>query len=95
MKTRISKIKDAFNKKISLPTSKLNNELRNKFAICYILSIAPYDSEIWTSSKFGQKYLGIFEMLRWMVMEEIKWLEKVTKIKLNYTNSQKKLPYSL
>jgi len=42
---RIAKAKEAFNRKISLLTSKLNIELRKKLLRCYIWIIALYDSE--------------------------------------------------
>jgi hypothetical protein len=43
---------EAFNRKISLLTSKLNIEVRNKLVRCYIWNIASY----------GAKYLESIEM---------------------------------
>ena len=45
---RIAITEEAFNRKISLLTRKLNIELRKKLFWCYVWSIALYGSEIWT-----------------------------------------------
>ena len=45
VKTRIAIAKEAFNRKISLLTSKLNFELRKELVRCYVWSIALYGSE--------------------------------------------------
>ena len=70
---RISMAKEAFNRKISLLTSKLNTELR-----CYVWSIALYGSETWTLRQFEQRYLKSFEMWCWRRMEKKTWPQKVT-----------------
>jgi hypothetical protein len=48
---RIVIVKEAFNRKISLFTRKLNIELKKKLLRCYVWSIALYGSEIWTIRK--------------------------------------------
>jgi hypothetical protein len=48
---RIATDKEAFNRKMSLLTSKLNIELKNKLVRCYIWGIALYGSETWTLRK--------------------------------------------
>jgi hypothetical protein len=62
IKMKIAMVKEAFNRKISLSTSKLNIELGNKLVICYVWNIALYGSENWTLRKLERKYLGTFEM---------------------------------
>jgi hypothetical protein len=59
---RIVITKEAFNRKISLLSSKLNIELRKKFVRCYVWSIALYGSETWTLSKLEWEYLDSFQM---------------------------------
>ena len=75
---RIAIAKEAFNRKMSLLTSKLNIELKKKLVRCYVWSIALYGSETWTQRKLERKYLESFEMWCWRRMEKIKWTEKVT-----------------
>ena len=54
IKLTIAIAKEAFNKKISLLTSKLNIELKKKLVRCYVWSIALYGSEtIWKALKCG------------------------------------------
>ena len=53
---RIAISKEAFSRKISLLTSKLNIELRTKLVRCYVWGIALYGSgsgNIWRASKCG------------------------------------------
>jgi hypothetical protein len=52
IKLRIDIAKEAFNRKISLMTSKLNIELEKKLVRCYVWSIALYGSETWTLRKY-------------------------------------------
>ena len=78
IKLRIAVDNEAFNRKISLLTSKLTIELRKKLVRCYVWSIVLYSSEIWTLRKLAWKYVESFEMWCWRRMEEIKWSEKVT-----------------
>jgi hypothetical protein len=59
---RISVAKEAFDRKISLFTSALNIELRNKLVRSYVWSIALYATETWTLRKLERKYLESFEM---------------------------------
>ena len=68
--------KKAFNRKISLLTSKLNIELRKKLIRCYVWNIALYGSETWKLRQLERKYLESFEMWCWRRME--KWSEIVT-----------------
>jgi len=70
---RIGIAKEAFNRKISLSTSKLNIEIKKKLVRCYVWSIALYGSEIWTLRKLEQKYLESFEMWYWRTMRRINW----------------------
>jgi hypothetical protein len=64
--------KEAFNRKISLLTSKPNIEIKNKLVRYYVWSIALYGSETWTLTKLQRKYLESFEMWCWRRMEKIK-----------------------
>ena len=50
-KMRIVIAKEAFNREMSLLTSKLNIELRKKLGRCYVWSIALCGSETWTQKK--------------------------------------------
>ena len=70
--------KEAFKRKISLLTSKLNIEIKKQLFRCYVWSIALYGSETWPLRKLERKHLEIFEMWCWRRMEKIKWPEKVT-----------------
>ena len=72
IKKRIAIAKEAFNRKISLLTSKLNIELTKELIWCYVWSITLYGSETWTLEKLKQKYLESFEMWCWRRMEKIK-----------------------
>jgi hypothetical protein len=54
---RIVITKEAFNRKISLLTSKLSIELRKKLVRCYVWSTVLYHSETWILSKLERKYL--------------------------------------
>jgi hypothetical protein len=80
IKTRIGMAKEAFNRKISLLTSKLNTELRKKLVRCYVWSTALYDSVTWTLRKLKQKYLDSFVMWCWRRMEKIKQSENLTNL---------------
>ena len=62
IKMRIAIAKEAFNRKMSLMTSKLNIGLKKKMDRCYVWSIALYGSETWTLSTLEWKYLESFEM---------------------------------
>jgi hypothetical protein len=62
IKMRIVIVKEAFNRKISLLTSKLNIELKKKLVRCYIWNIALYGSKIWTQRILDPKYLESFEI---------------------------------
>ena len=57
IKMRIVIAKEAFNRTMSLLTSKLNIELKKKLVRCYVWSIALYGSETWTLRKLEGKYL--------------------------------------
>ena len=74
---RIASAKEAFNRKISLLTSKLNIELNKKLVRFYIWSIDLYGSETWTLRKL-EKYFEIFEMWCCRRMEKINWSEEIT-----------------
>ncbi|MDR5124748.1 reverse transcriptase domain-containing protein, partial [Salmonella enterica subsp. enterica serovar Typhimurium] len=75
IRSRIAMAKAAFNKKITLLTSKLSLELRKKLVMCYIWSIALYGSETWTLRKKEKKYLESFEMWCWRRIAKIKWTD--------------------
>jgi hypothetical protein len=77
IKSRISMVKAAFNKKRALFTSKMDLELRKKLVKCYIWSIALYGAETWTLRTVDHKLLESFEMLCWRRMERISWTEHV------------------
>jgi hypothetical protein len=64
---RISIVKEAFNRKISILTSKLNIELRKKFDWYYLWNIALYASDNWTLRKLEWKYV---EELQDVVLEK-------------------------
>ena len=64
---RIAIANEAFNRKMSLLTSKLNIELKTKVIRCYVWSIALYGSETWTLKKIGTE---VFGELRNVVLEE-------------------------
>jgi hypothetical protein len=72
---RIVIAKEAFNRKISLLTRKLNTELRMELVRCY--GIASYGSETWTLRKLEWKFLESFEIRCWRKMEKIICSEKV------------------
>ena len=73
IKMRMVIAKEAFNRKMSLLTSKLTlNSGRNWLGVTFVA----YVSETWTVRKLEQKYLMSFEMWCWMRMEKIKWLKK-------------------
>ena len=71
IKMRIAIAKEAFNRKMSLLTSKLNIELKKKLVRCYVWSITLYGSETWTLRKLERKYLESFETWCWRRMEKI------------------------
>jgi hypothetical protein len=62
---------NAFNKKKTIFTSKLDLELRKKLAKCYIWSIALYGEDTWTLRKLDQKCLESFELWCSRRMEKI------------------------
>ena len=75
---RIAIAKEAFNRKTSLLTNKLNIKLKKKLVSGYVWSIPLYGSETWTLRKLDRKYLESFEMWCWRRMKKIKWSEEVT-----------------
>ena len=54
---RITFVKEAFQRKMPLLTSKLNIELKKKLVRCYVWSIALYGF-IWTQKKIGVEVFG-------------------------------------
>jgi hypothetical protein len=62
--------KSAFNRKISLLTSKLIIELGKKFVSWYVWSIALYGSEICTLRKLEQKYLESWRRMEKIIVRE-------------------------
>jgi len=77
-KMRIAIAKEAFNRKISLLTSKLNIKLRKKLVRCNVSSNDFYGSEAWTQRKLEREYFETYEMWCWRRTGKIKWAEKVT-----------------
>ena len=69
---RIAIAKEAFNRKMSVLTSKLNIELKKKLVRCYVWSIALYGSETRTLRKLERKYFDSFEMWYWRRINKIK-----------------------
>jgi hypothetical protein len=69
--------KAAFNKKMTLFTSKLDLNLRKKPVKCCIWSTALCGAETWTLRKADQKYLESFEMWCWRRLEKISWTDRV------------------
>ena len=55
---RIAIAKEAFNRKMSLLTSKLNIELTNKLVRCYVCSIALYLLRDLDTKKIGAEVFG-------------------------------------
>ena len=75
IKMRIAMTKEAFKRKLSLLTSKLNIDIRKKLVRCYVWSIAIYGSETWVLRKFERKYLENLEMWCWRRLEKIKMVK--------------------
>jgi len=71
IKSRIATVKEAFNKKHTLLTNKLDFSLRKKPVKCYIWSITLYGVVTWTLWKVDQKYMESFKIWCWRRMEEI------------------------
>ena len=77
IKSRITMVKAAFNKKKTLLTSKLDLNLRNKLVKCYIWSMDLYGAETLALRAADQKYLESFETWCWRRMEKISWTDHV------------------
>ena len=71
---RIAKVKEAFNRKVSLLTSKLNIEVRKKLVRCYICIVWLRDLD---TKKIGME---VSVDLQNMVLEEVKREDKIEKI---------------
>jgi len=69
--------KEAFSKKKTLFTFKLNLNVGKKLANCYIWSTALCGAEIWTLRNVDQKYLESPEMWYWRRMGKISWTDRV------------------
>jgi hypothetical protein len=61
-KSSNSMARQAFNKKKTIFTNKLELNSRKKLVKCYISSIPLYGAENWTLLKVDQKYLESFEV---------------------------------
>jgi len=59
---RMAIAKEAFSRKITVFTSKLNIELSKKLVRSYVWSFALYGSNTWTHRKLKRKYFEGFEM---------------------------------
>jgi hypothetical protein len=77
IKSRISMVKAALNKKKTPFTSKLDFNLRKKLLKYCIWSTALCGAETWTLQKVDQKYLGSFQIWCWRRMEKISWTDHV------------------
>jgi len=64
IKMRFAIVKDAFNRKISLLTSKLSIELWKKLVRYNVWSISLCGLETWTLRLLARRYLESFEMWR-------------------------------
>ena len=53
---RIAKVREAYNTKISLLTSKLNIELKKKLVRCYVWNNTSHSSGTWTLRKLKLKF---------------------------------------
>ena len=69
IKTRIVMTIEAFNRKISLFTNKLNIELKKELSVC---------SKTWTLRKLERIFFESLEILCLKRKKKIKWSEKVT-----------------
>ena len=67
VKVKIVFAKEAFNRRMSLLTSKLKVELGIKLVRCYVWSIALYGSESWTVRKWSR---NIWRALKWGAIVE-------------------------
>ena len=75
---RIAITKEAFNRKISLLTSKLTLNSGINWSSVMFEALLYYGSEIWALRKLEREYLESFELGCWRGMKKIKWPEKVT-----------------
>jgi hypothetical protein len=62
IKCRIAMARAAFNKKMTLFTSKLDLNLRKKLVTCYIWNIALCGARTWMLWKVDQTHIESFEM---------------------------------
>ena len=73
-KTRITIAKEAFNRKMSLLTSKLNIELKKKLIRCLLCLEHCF---IWLrdvdTKKIGTEVFGELQNMGWRTMEKLKW----------------------
>jgi hypothetical protein len=71
-------MKEAFNKKKAIVTSKLELNIRKIQDLkCCIWIMALYGAANWTLWKVDQKYPERFETLCWNMMEQINWTDHV------------------
>jgi hypothetical protein len=75
----------AFNRQMSLFTSKVNVNLRNKLMKCYIRTTALYGAEKRTRRKVDQKHLENSELRCWRRMEKISWTDRVRNKEILYS----------
>jgi hypothetical protein len=73
-------------REITLLTSKLDLNVREKLVKSYNWSLALYDAETWTLRKVDQKYLDSSAVWCWRRMEKISWTNRVRNE--NITQSQ-------
>ena len=72
VKQRITKTKEAFNRKRSIFCGPLQKELRKRLLKCFVWRVALYGAETWTLRQNKQKRLKVFEMWIWRRMERVK-----------------------
>ena len=77
IKPRITRANAAFNKKKPFPCSKLDWNLRQNLAKCYIWATTLYGAEILTRWKVDKKCLERSEMCCWSSMEKIRWTDRL------------------
>jgi len=71
--------REAFSKKKTLYTSKLDLNFRKKVVKCHIWSTVVCCAETWILRKIDQKYLENMKMRCWTKIEKISWTDHVRK----------------
>jgi hypothetical protein len=90
IKSTIVMAKPAFNRNKNLFTRKLDLNLRKKLVKCCMWSLALCGAGSWTLRKVNQKYLEMFEMWCWGMIEKICWTDLVRNEKLLHKVKEQK-----